>query len=528
MAQFFAFLFSCIVGGLYYYFVLPPLNFGSGLFWGGLVLFFGLWCILIPIIYQKKRSAAPPMIFLLTTACLVLCIGAPIICSITGAQFFNARAYQKLLTVEEADFSSDISQIEIEQLPILDRASAERLGDRRMGEMVDLVSQFEVSADYTQINIGDRPVRTTPLEYGDFFKWFNNKSNGVPAYINVDMVTQDADLVRLEGEGMKYVPSAYFGKDLMRHLRFSYPTLIFGEASFEVDDNGNPYYIVSVIEKTIGMFGGEDVSGAIILDPIDGSSEYYDVEDVPTWVDRVYPEDMVTEQLNFYGMYKNGWWNTVFAKKGVMNCTRGYNYLAIDDDIWLYTGFTSVGKDESNVGFMLVNLRTKQTKYYMCPGAEEYSAMGSAEGAVANFGYTATFPLLINVNNEPTYLMSLKDANSLVKMYALVNVTNYQVVSTGTTLKEAFANYAKAMGQNVQTYEASDVLETKGSVYVIKEAVKDGYSYYYIKLAEDNNVYVASIELSDLLPLVEVNDEVLMTYIELVGEVKEVLTFEKN
>lgn len=523
-----AFLVTTLIAAIYYYFVLPPLNAGSPLFWGSLIGYFvvlgimGVW-------YESEKIVGISMISV-TLALVIAIVGA-----LGSSAFFNARSYQKILSVETGNFNEDISQIEIEQLPILDRDSAERLGDRRMGEMLDLVSQFEVSTNYTQINIADRPVRTTPLEYGDFIKWFNNKNQGVPGYINVDMVTQNAELIRLKESGMKYVPSAFFGNDLMRHLRFNYPTKIFGEVNFEVDDSGNPYYIVSVVEKTIFMFGGSDIAGVIILNPIDGSSKYYDVEDVPTWVDRVYPADMITEQLNWYGQYKDGWWNSQIGQKGVLNCTRGYNYLAMDDDIWMYTGFTSVGKDESNVGFMLVNMRTKQTKYYVCPGAEEYSAMSSAQGAVENYGYRATFPLLINVNNEPTYLMSLKDSASLVKMYALVNVTDYQIVSIGTTLKEAFTNYAKAMSKNSQAYEASTILEATGIVYVIEEAVKGGYSYYYIKLSDENNIfeegdniYIASIEVSDLLPLIKVNDEVILTYLNTSNEIKEVLTFEKK
>ena len=394
-----------------------------------------------------------------------------------------------------------------------------------MGEMVELVSQFEVSNDYTQINISDRPVRTTPLEYGGFFKWLNNSANGVPGYINVDMVTQEAELVKLESEGMKYVPSAYFGKDLARHLRFNYPTYIFGDFKFEVDDEGRPWYIVPVIEKTIFLFGGEDVKGIVMLDPITGDSKYYKAEEVPTWVDRVYPETMATKQLNWYGSYKRGWFNSLIGQKGVLNCTEGYNYIAKDDDIWLYTGFTSVGRDESNVGFMLVNLRTKEAKYYPCPGAEEYSAMDSAQGAVANYGYTATFPLLINVNNEPTYLMALKDASSLVKMYALVNVKNYQVVSTGTTLNETFANYAIALTSLGKNVEASNLTSVSGRIIDVEEAVKEGYTYYYLKLAEDNNIYIASITVSDMLPFAKADDEVLLDYIDVSGYTKEVISF---
>lgn len=521
VAKLFSFIGASVLGVLYYWLVLPPLNLTSPVFWIGMCLYFGaMW--LINIVIEETNGFS---IFFGVLS--VICLAVVLIGGVGSSTVFNAKRYQQLMIVEDGDFNEDISQIEINQLPILDRNSAERLGDRRMGAMVDLVSQFEVANDYTQINVSNKPIRTTPLEYGGLFKWFNNKNNGVPGYINVDMVTQEAELVKLNGEGMKYVPSAYFNKDLKRHLRFKYPTYIFEDFSFEIDDQGNPWYIIPVIEKNIFMFGGRDVKSAIIFNPINGDSTYYTMGDIPQWVDRVYPEELATKQLDWYGMYKNGWLNSWVAQKGVLKCTKGYNYIAKDDDIWLYTGFTSVGKDESNVGFMLVNLRTKEAKYYACPGAEEYSAMDSAEGAVKNFGYSATFPLLINVNNEPTYLMALKDDASLVKMYAVVNVESYQVVSTGTSLNEAFTNYAKALTNIGKNIEASDLASIGGKVIAIEEAVKDGYTYYYLKLDSDNNIYVASISVSDLLPFTAVDDDVLLNYIESSSEVKQVMHFSK-
>ena len=517
-----SFIVVSVLGFLIYFFALPPLNFGAPVFWFSLFLYFGALSLVNLMIEEDANG------FNIFTGFLaVFCVAALIIGGVGSSTFFNARQYQRIMTVENGDFNQDISQIEINQLPILDRTSAERLGDRRMGAMVDLVSQFEVANDYTQINVANRPIRTTPLEYGGLFKWFNNKRSGVPGYINVDMVTQEAELVKLEENGMRYVPSAYLWKDLERHLRFKYPTYIFEVYNFEIDDEGNPWYIVPVVKKTVFMFGGKDIKGAVILNPITGDSTYYDIEDVPQWVDRVYPEEFVTQQLNWHGKYKNGWWNTKFAKKGVLQCTKGYNYIAKDDDIWLYTGFTSVGKDESNVGFMLVNMRTKEAKYYACPGAEEYSAMASAEGAVKNYGYIATFPLLINVNNEPTYLMALKDDASLVKMYALVNVESYQIVSTGSNLNETFANYAKSLTGIGKNIEATNIESVVGRVIAIEEAVKDGYTYYYLRLDNSNNIYVASIAASDLLPFTAVEDEVLIDYIKSSGEVKQVTKFNK-
>lgn len=512
-----------IIAFIIYCFVLPPLNICAPGFWIALFLYFGALGF-VNSMTQDGSNRFNTFCAVGAIICIVVLIFGGILCS----EFFNARRYQRIITVQNGNFNEDITQIEINQLPILDRDSAEILGDRKMGVMVDHVSQFEVANDYTQINISNRPVRTTPLEYGGgLFKWLNNAKNGVPGYINVDMVTQEAELVRLKQGGMKYVPSAYFGKNLERHLRFRYPTFIFDDYVFEIDDEGNPWYIVPVVKKTIFMFGGKDIKGAVILNPITGDSTYYDIKDVPQWVDRVYPVEVVIDQLNWYGTYKNGWWNTKFSKQGMLQCTEGYNYIAKDDDIWLYTGFTSVGKDESNVGFMLVNMRTKEAKYYACPGAEEYSAMKSARGAVTNYRYEPTFPLLINVNDEPTYLMALKDNASLVKMYALVNVESYQIVSTGNTLNEAFINYSKALMELGRNNGISAFANATGRVIAVKEAVKAGDTYYYLMLDGDSNIYVAPISVSDELPFTSVNDEVFMEYIESGSEVKQVMNFDK-
>ena len=330
---------------------------------------------------------------------------------------------------------------------MLDRDSAEKLGDRKLGELADMVSQFEVAENYTQINYHGRPVRVTPLRYGDIIKWFNNRSEGLPAYLIIDMVTQNVEVVRLD-EGMKYTTAEHFSRNLYRHLRFAYPTYMFEEPVFEIDEDGTPYWVCAKKEKTIGLFGGTDNHGAVLVNAITGESEYY--EEPPAWVDHVYSAELIIEQYDYYGQYHNGFWNSIFGQRDVTVTTDGYNYLAEGDDVYLYTGVTSVGGDESNIGFLLSNQRTKETKYYPCAGATEYSAMDSAEGQVQNLRYNATFPLLLNIAEQPTYFMALKDASELVKMYAMVNVNQYQIVAIGATVADCEATKWDADKQRVK------------------------------------------------------------------------------
>ncbi|MBR3844904.1 MAG: CvpA family protein [Clostridia bacterium] len=435
-----------------------------------------------------------------------------------GFELFHAGSYANLLTTQTGDFAADVAELSQENIPVVDKDTAERLGLRKLGEISDLVSQFEVDETYyTQINYQGSPYRVTPLQYGDFFKWLGNRREGVPAYITVNMVTQETKLVRLS-QGMKYSNSEYFMRYLPRHLRFQYPTKLFDNISFELDEQGTPYYVASTYSYSIGVFNGRDIDGAVLCNAITGDCEYYDKEHIPTWVDQVYSSDMILEQLTYNGKYQSGYWNSLFGQKGVLQPTDGHNYIAINDDVYLYTGITSAAGDESNVGFVLANLRTKDTSYYTCPGAEEYSAMESAQGMVQDLGYSATFPILLNVSDRPTYFVSLKDSAGLVKMYAYIDVQQYQVVGTGTTLQAAREAYAQKLkdetdieidpsGENV----TQTVATLSGEVTHVASAVVEGNTYYYLKLKDHPQVFSVKVTVSEQLPFVKAGDKVELT-----------------
>ena len=439
--------------------------------------------------------------------------------TLISAEIFHASAYQKLMPVEERDFTEDISQISLKDVPVVDRDSAVRLGDRKLGELVEFVSQFEVDESaysYTQINYNGVPTRVAPLMYGDIIKWFNNQSKGIPAYISVDMTTQDVTLHRLE-EGIRYSPGELFFRNLDRHLRFSYPTYMFDDNyAFEVDDEGNPYWICPVIEYRIGLFGGKDIKGVVIMDAQDGTSQYYPIAEVPQWVDQADPTDIVINQIDYWGRFKKGYFNTIFGQKEMSQSSGGYNYLAQDDDVWVYTGLTSTGNDQSNIGFVLVNLRTKEARYYPVSGATEYSAMDSAEGQVQHLAYQAKFPILLNVANQPTYFLSLKDNAGLVKQFAYINVERYQEVAIGSTITEAYNQYLKMAGENADlSVDESAVKTERQIVKSVSSAVKDGNTYYYIQLENSDKVFTASIQLDDILAVVKAGDTVSIKYVEM-------------
>lgn len=501
-------LVTAVLGFLYFYIELPPINLHSAKFYSFFLFVSVVYCATAVITSGIYRQAEDGKTFwkLLKGSCTIplFVIAAVFAIYLVGgllsSVILRSGAYSSLMTVQSGDFAQDIEEISFDQIPMLDRASAEKLGDRKLGELADMVSQFEVAENYTQINYKDRPVRVTPLEYGDLFKWLNNRRAGLPAYLIIDMLTQEVEVVRLDN-GMKYSTCDHFGHNLYRHLRFQYPTFIFDEPTFEIDEEGTPYWVCSRIVKRIGLFGGTDIQGVVLVNAVNGESEY--CEEIPKWVDGVYSAEIIMEQYDYYGTYQGGYLNSLFGQKNVTVTTDGYNYIAMDDDVYVYTGVTSAGSDESNIGFILTNQRTKETTYYVIAGAEEFSAMSSAEGVVQHLNYTSTFPLLLNINNQPTYFMALKDYAGLVKMYAMVNVQQYQIVATGSTVAECKDNYQKLLIQNKLATEESiepiapqgDTMGISGTVTDLYTAIVDGSTTYYIVLDDsEDDVYCVSVK----------------------------------
>ena len=514
-------LVTLVFGLLYFYVNLPALNFQSQELYVFLFLLCAAYCISAVFTsgfqgegakgyfhFVKKQCTAPLSLVLVMV--IVTAAG-----SLAGWVVIRAKSYSELLPIQTGDFTQEVDEISYDQIPMLDADSAMLLGNRKLGELADMVSQFEILSTYTQINYQGRPVRVTSLAYGDIIKWFTNRAQGLPAYLIIDMVTQDADVIRLP-EGMKYTVAEHFSRNLYRHLRFNYPTMMFDTPVFEIDEEGTPYWVSARIVKTIGLFGGMDIQGAVLTNAITGECKYY--EDVPTWVDRVYNSDLIMQQYDYYGSYHNGFINSIFGQRNVTQTTEGYNYIAIGDDVYMYTGITSVTSDESNIGFLLCNQRTKETHFYSVAGATENSARGSAQSKVQQMNYQATFPLLLNIAEQPTYFMSLKGADGLVKMYAMVNVQQYQIVATGSTLAECEVNYRAALADNglIDDGEAevvpSDQKEVAGILAEIRTAVMDGNSYYFLRLEGADTFYAVSAAKNPLAVILNVGDRVRIAY----------------
>lgn len=529
-----------------YYFMLPPLNFKSTelYFFLGIVavIYLAFQVVLSGVImkpeytkYVKKQAIVPGIII----GALAVVVGVGMLFS---SVVFRASSYSKIISVsEDKTFSSDIKQADFKSVPVLDTAASAALATRTLGDLASInkESQFEVAQQFTQINYKNSPVRVGTLAYGDIFKWFKNTKEGMPGYIIVDMVTQKTEFVMLkEGSYIRYSTEEHFSKYLMRHVRFAYPTYIFDEPHFEIDEQGRPFWLCPVLDKTIGLFGGTDVKGVVIVDAITGECKEYSLETIKNdksfqWIDGIYSNDLLVEQYNYYGKYAGGFINSIIGQEGVRVATEGSNFLALNDDVYMYTGVTSVSNDQAIIGFVLVNMRTKEANFYEISGAKEYSAMSSAEGQVQNYKWTATFPILLNISGQPTYFMSLKDDASLVKHYAMVNVQNYQVVATGKTIAECTENYVNLLAQsNINIKVDIDKIKddtdknepstdkpaekttvtVKGTVSDIRTAVMGGESYYFIRLEKGRTYYKVSASENEALVILNTGDSVSLTY----------------
>lgn len=503
-----------LFAALYYYFTLPAINIHSSGFWFFIILLIvavmGIYILRKHYgVYEIKQSKVVRGLGVV----LLLVIAVYLIGSLLSSPIINAKKYQKLLKVEDGEFTKDIEELSYDQIPLLDRNSATLLGNRKMGSMIDMASQFEVDEIYSQINYKDKPVRVSPLRYASPIKWLTNQSQGIPAYITIDMATQTTELVKLK-EGIKYSTAEYFNRNIYRHLRFNYPTYIFNELSFEIDEEGVPYWVCPVKKFNIGLFGGQTVGRVVLCNAITGETIDYAIKDVPQWIDRAYSSDLLVELFDYYGTLKHGFINSVLGQKDCLVTTEGYNYLAIDDDVWVYTGVTSVSGDQSNVGFVLMNQRTMKTKFYKIEGATEYSAMDSAEGQVQNLKYEATFPLLLNISGEPTYFIALKDNAGLVKKYAMVNVQKYQVVGIGDTVAECEGEYQELLlKEGIQVQEDNRKSgKISGKITKIAQGVIAGNSHYFIMVEGSEEIYdISVVEFLDIIKY-EVGDEISLKY----------------
>ena len=515
--------------GIFYYVSLPAITTMSNQMWY-LLIAIAVIVSLIAYSFDKSRHGKAGKCAKILGTLTGLLILFVIIGGVLSSPILSASKYAGLLKMEKKEFAKDIEETDnIKDIALMDSESAAVIGQRAVGSLSDVVSQYEVSNDYTQLDLNGKPMKVSPLEYAGFFKWFNNRNAGIPGYVMVDPLENEAEYVKLK-QPMKYSMSAYFGKYLPRHLRFQYPTAVFEGYYFEIDEEGNPYYVCPVLKANAGLFGAKDVKGVVICNPCDGTTKYYKVSDIPRWVDHAFDGELMLQKYQWKGLLSGGFINSIIGNKGCTQPTDDYGYRVIDGDVWMYTGVTSVNGDQSNIAFVLMNGRTGEAKYYPVVGCDESSAMSAAEGQVQHLNYTASFPALININNQPTYIMVLKDKSQLVKMYAMVNVQKYNIVATGTSQKEVLEQYRQMMSEEgiVEAKDVQQKLDTEKAITIadIRFVTMEGESYIYIE-DQDGILYKKKVADDETVMFLKKGQKITVSFEENKNKIQALTSWSK-
>jgi len=511
---------ALLIVAIYAFVKLPVLRFDFTSGFTMLILFLVLAGVLDMMLDRGERtSKSAKNNFLIAGVLLVVIIIIPFFVT---SPIFRASSYKDLLgKVEESVFTEDVSPVSVDKIRIVDKDMAIKLGEKKLGEIPAIGSISKVG-EYSIQSVNGELYWIAPLVHRDIIKWITNLE-GTNGYIMVSASNpQDVKLVEtLDGKQLKivYQEEAYFLQDLHRHVYLN-GGMKYGmtDYNFEIDDNGKPYWVVTLYEHAIG-YGGSNAVGTAIVDAQSGDVKIYSIKDTPKWVDRIQPESFVVDQINNWGLYVKGFLNSVISEEGVLLPSEGTSLVyGKDGKSYWYTGITSAGGDESTVGFMLVDSRTKESKLYMQTGATETAAMTTAEGKVQEKNYKATFPVTYNILGKPTYVLGLKDKADLVKMVAFVSVEDYSIIGMGDTKEDAYRNYKEALeskGNDIDFDSSESLQKVEGTVSRINQDVKSGNTTYYITLKDNKElIFTGTSKTSTELPLTMVGDKVSISYDE--------------
>ncbi|MFA8437126.1 MAG: hypothetical protein ACEPOZ_21675 [Marinifilaceae bacterium] len=524
-------LFILIMTWLVYYFGQPVLKYGFYAlpFW---IFFVSTILFGVELSFSlKHKNYVLTSIFGGIAGIALLCF--TFIPLFTTWAMFHSEKHQNLIGEVKIgkSFTEQVAPISTEKIRIVDEAMAYRLGDKVLGAQPSLGSQVDLGKFNIQ-KVGDKLYWVAPLLHSGYFKWKKNKS-GTPGYVLVS-ATNERDVKLIQNTNgkevrIKYQPNAYFSDNLQRHIyKNGYMKQGFTDFTFEINDQGSPYWVVTLYKKEIG-FGGRNASGVITVDAASGEIKEYSIDKAPAWIDRIQPEDFIVSQLNSWGEYVKGFWN--FSNEQKLTTTKGISLVYGENNrSYWYTGLTSVGADEGTVGFVLVDTRTKETVWYKQVGATEKAARQSAMGKVQEKGYIASFPITYNINGIPTYVMSLKDQAGLVKMIAMVGIEDYTIVGAGTTMKETLRAYKNAYNSKGNAIAPDSMMETfsiETTVERISQDIRNGNTFYYLLLKDyEDKIFIGSSQISGELPITRAKDKVKVIYDDGSNEQVDIISFD--
>lgn len=517
---------------IYSYMSFPVLNYGFSEL-ATVLMFFSIPFFSMYFGKQFVKPKDKPILKVIMGIGVVAGFYAIIWASLVSWSLFRADDYRNLIgdLKQGESFASEVAPVSTENIRVVDEQVAQRLGDKVMGEKPSLGSQAYLGKFHIQ-KVKDKLYWVAPLLHSGFLKWITN-TEGTPGYVMVSATNErDVKLVQeVNGKQVhiKYQDAAFAFDNLHRYVYFNgYMTKGLADFTFEIDDEGNPYWVVTQYEKRVGFMGNEAV-GVVVVNAQNGEIQSYSIAEAPLWIDRIQPEEFITTQLDDWGEFVHGYFN--FANKDKLMTTQGMSLVYGEDNrSYWYTGLTSVGADDGTVGFVLVDTRTKEAKWYRQTGATEYAAQRSAEGKVQEKGYYSSFPIMYNINGVPTYVMALKDNSGLIKMMALVSVQDYTIVGAADNLQEALREYKSSLnsvGNAIRPTSKSKLNEIKGRVMRVAEDVNGGTTFYYLLLnSEPNKLFVASSSVSQELPITQAGDSVTVFYDEVMQSVVDIMSFD--
>jgi hypothetical protein len=519
-------IFVILAGFILVYFYQPVVSYGFLGFPVFILVLLGLWITLNSPLslssigdqkdLQNLKIKKPGKVSLILIVVILLYM--TVFQAVTSLALFHTNDYRDLIGKidTKTNLSDHMLPISIEKIRVVDQSLAQLLGDKVLGSQPALGSQVTLG-EFNIQKVNNDLYWVAPLLHSGFFKWQKNME-GTNGYVMVNACNErDVKLVQeINGKKVfiKYQSEAYFFDNLERYLYFhGYWNVGLTDYSFEIDDSGIPYWVVTKYKKTIG-FSGEDANGVVIVNAQTGEINEYSIANTPKWVDRIQPGEFIESQLNDWGNYIKGFWN--FSNENKLKITEPVSMVYGDDNnAYWYTGLTSVGADESTVGFALVNTRTKKAFWYKQSGATENAAQNSAKGKVQEKGFNASLPIPYNINNIPTYVMTLKDNGGLVKMYAMVAIEDYTIVGVGNTLRESLMAYKNAFNQSgnkLNTKSKTEKNIIKSVITRINGDVKNGNTYYYFTLRNLPKVFIGSSQISNDFPLTNTGDSVYVTF----------------
>ncbi|MGX4599874.1 hypothetical protein [Faecalimicrobium sp. JNUCC 81] len=509
---------ALIVVAIYAFVKLPVLRLDFISLFSVLIIFFAVAGVLDMMLDRgEKTSKIAKYNFTIAIVLIIYSIAAPFI---TSSPILHAKAYRNLIgKVEESKFAEDVSPVSVKDIRLVDEAMAMKLGDKKLGEVPAIGSVSKLGTFHIQ-SVKGNLYWVAPLVHRDIIKWITSL-DGTNGYVMVSASNpQDVRLVQeIDGKPIKivYQPEAYLLQDLHRHMYVNgLMNIGMSDFTLEINDEGRPYWVTTLYEHSVG-YGGSDATGVATVDAETGEIKKYNIKNTPEWIDRIQPQDFVVNQINDWGLYIKGFLNSVISEEGVLVPTEGTSLIYGNDNrAYWYTGITSSGGDESTIGFMLVDSRTKEAKLYKQPGATETAAMRSAEGKVQEKNYEATFPVMYNILGTPTYVSSLKDKAGLVKMVAFISVEDFSVLGLGETKEEALRSYREALsskGNSIKLEDDTTTQDLEGTVVRISPDVKSGNTYYYMTVnSNENIIFNATSKISTEIPLTNVGDKVKISF----------------